>query len=94
MASPVLPTNHTCTIALTYAPGSVGTSQATLYITENAAGSPQFVTLSGTAVIPAPGAPGVTLNPSGTLQFPGTPTQGTSTSPQTVTLTNSGGATL
>jgi len=94
LSSPVLPTNHTCTIALTYAPSSAGTSQATLFVTDNAAGSPQFVTLSGTAVIPSPGAPAVALNPSGTLAFPGTPTQGTSTSPQAVTLTNSGGASL
>ncbi len=94
IASPVLPTNHTCTIAVTYAPGVAGTSQAALVITDNAAGSPQAITLSGTAVAPPPAAPAVTLSPSTALTFPGTPTQGTTTAPQVVTLTNSGGAPL
>jgi hypothetical protein len=94
MSSPVLPTNHTCSIAVTYGPSTVGTSQATLFITDNAAGSPQSIALSGAAIAPPPVAPAVTLNPGTTLAFPGTPTQGTSTGPQTVTLTNSGGAAL
>jgi hypothetical protein len=94
IASPVLLTNHTCTIAVTYAPTGVGTSQATLFVTDNAAGSPQAIPLSGTSVAPAPGTPAVTLNPASALSFPGTSTQGTSTSPQNVTLTNSGGAAL
>ena len=94
ISSPVLPTSHNCTIAVTYAPASVGASQATLFITDNAAGSPQSISLSGTAVAPPPGTPAVTLNPSATLGFPGTPTQGTSTAPQNVTLTNSGSAPL
>jgi hypothetical protein len=92
--SPVLPTNHTCTISITYSPSATGTSQATLFITDNAAGSPQFISLSGTADAAPPSSPAVTLNPSSTLTFPGTATQGTSSSPQTVTLTNSGGASL
>jgi len=72
----------------------VGTSQAALFITDNAAGSPQSIALSGTAVAPPPVAPAVTVNPASALTFPGTPTQGTSTNPQTVTVTNSGGAPL
>jgi Chitobiase/beta-hexosaminidase C-terminal domain len=92
--SPVLPTNHTCTISIIYSPSATGSSQATLFITDNAAGSPQFIPLSGTALAAPPTSPAVTLNPSSTLTFPGTATQGTSSSPQTVTLTNSGGASL
>jgi len=94
IASPVLPTNHTCSISVIYAPAAAGASQATLFISDNAAGSPQGITLLGTAVAPPPGAPAVTLNPAATLSFPGTPTQGTSTSPQIITLTNSGSAPL
>lgn len=94
LSSPVLPTNHSCTIAVTYAPTTVGTSEATLFITDNASGSPQYITLSGTAVAPSPLSRAVTLNPASTLTFPGTPTQGTSTAAQNVTLTNSGGAPL
>lgn len=94
ISSPVLPTNHTCTIAVTYAPAYPGSSQATLIVTDNAAGSPQTISLAGTAIAPTPPSPAVTLNPAGAFTFPGTPTQGTSTAPQTVTLTNSGGAAL
>ncbi|MGB7727523.1 MAG: choice-of-anchor D domain-containing protein [Candidatus Acidiferrum sp.] len=94
ISSPVLPTNHSCTIAITYAPANAGSSQATLIVTDNAAGSPQTIPLVGTAVAPIPPAPAVTLNPAGVVTFPGTPTQGTSTAAQTVTLTNSGGAPL
>jgi Chitobiase/beta-hexosaminidase C-terminal domain/Abnormal spindle-like microcephaly-assoc'd, ASPM-SPD-2-Hydin len=94
ISSPVLPTNHTCTIAVTYSPTSVGTSQAILFITDNAAGSPQSISLSGTAVEPPPTSPAVTLSPASALNFPGTSTQGTSGNPQNVTLTNSGDAPL
>ena len=94
VSSPVLPTNHTCTIAVTYSPASLGTSQAVLFITDNAPGSPQAIPLSGSSTAPAPGAPGVILNPATALNFPGTPAQGTSTNPQAITVTNSGDAAL
>jgi hypothetical protein len=94
IASPVLPTNRTCTIAVSYAPAGVGTSQATLFVTDNAPGSPQPVPLSGTSLAAQLPTPAVTLNPSATLNFPGTPTQGTSSPPQIVTLTNSGNGPL
>ncbi len=94
MSSPVLPTNHTCTIAVTYTPTAVGNSQAMLFVLDNAAGNPQSIPLSGAAVAPPTPAPTVTLNPATTLTFPGTPTQGTSTLPQNVSLTNSGNAPL
>jgi hypothetical protein len=92
--APVLPTNHGCIVAVSYSPSSPGTSIASLTITDNAAGSPQSIPLSGAAVAAPPSGPAVSLNPAPTLTFPGTPTQGTTTTPQIVTLTNSGGAPL
>jgi hypothetical protein len=86
--------NSTCTISITYSPSVAGTSQATLTVTDNAVGSPQIISLSGTAVAPPPPTPAVSLNPSGTLTFPGSTTQGTSSTPQNITLTNTGNGTL
>ena len=63
-------------------------------VADDAVGSPQAIVLSGTAPVPPPPAPAVSLNPSGTFTFPGTTTQGTSGTPQNITLTNSGNATL
>ncbi|HTZ47858.1 MAG TPA: choice-of-anchor D domain-containing protein [Verrucomicrobiae bacterium] len=94
LSSPVLPNNHSCTISVTYSPTVVGSSQAILFIADNAAGSPQSIALTGTSITPAPGAPSVSLNPASTLTFPGTPTQGTFTSPQSITVTNSGNVSL
>ena len=42
-----------CTISITFAPGAAGSFSATLSVTDNAAGSPQTTTLSGTGT-PAP----------------------------------------
>ncbi|HEY2458386.1 MAG TPA: choice-of-anchor D domain-containing protein, partial [Candidatus Acidoferrum sp.] len=47
MSSPVLKAAATCAISVTYAPSSVGSSQASLFITDNAPGSPQQIALSG-----------------------------------------------
>lgn len=93
MANPVLAPGTFCTISVIYSPTLVGTDQATLIISDNAAGSPQSVALSGSAVAPPPPAPAVTLIP-GTLNFPGTTTQGTSSASQPITITNSGNAGL
>jgi uncharacterized repeat protein (TIGR02543 family) len=41
-----------CTISVTFTPIAAGTFAATLSVTDNAAGSPQTVTLSGTATAP------------------------------------------
>src|SRR5207237_10568239 len=60
---------------------------ASVSIADNAAGSPQSVSLSGTGTAPA-----VTLNPT-SLTFGNQPTNTTS-SARTVTLTNSGTAPL
>ena len=91
---PVAPTALTatefCTINITFTPTSLGTANDTLTITDDAAGSPQTVALSG--VGQAPAAPAVTLAPS-TLTFTSQLT-GTSSAAQAVTLTNSGTALL
>lgn len=80
LGHPVLPPGTSCQVSISYAPTSTGTSSATLVITDNAAGSPQSVMLSGIAVPPPPPAPEVTLVP-GTLNFPGATTQGESEYP-------------
>jgi hypothetical protein len=89
-----LQSSSSCTISITYSPSVAGTSQATLTVTDNALGSPQIISLTGTAVAPPPPVPAVSLNPTSTLTFPGTTTQGTSSTPQNITLTNTGNGTL
>jgi hypothetical protein len=91
MTSVILQPGNTCTLSITYSPLAAGTSQATLVLTDDALRSPQMIALSGTAVPPTPA---VALNPSGTLTFPGTTTQGTSSAPQNITLTNTGNGPL
>src|SRR5439155_792918 len=79
--------NGSCTVSVTFTPTATGTRSATLTITDNAAGSPQTVSLSGTGTTLA-----VTLSPS-SLAFGNQ--QVTTTSPaQNATLTNSGAAPL
>jgi hypothetical protein len=77
-----------CTISVTFTPSAAGSRTGTLTITDNASGSPQAVTLSGTGVA----TPGVTLSPT-SLTF-ASQTDGTTSATQTVTLTNSGTAAL
>jgi hypothetical protein len=93
MANPVLAPGASCQVSVAYAPTNVGVTQAALVLTDNAPGSPQSVALTGTAVAAPPPAPEVTLTP-GTLSFPGTTTQGESSAPQSISITNSGNATL
>jgi len=47
-----LAAGSSCTISLTFTPGASGTRSANLTFTDNAADSPQTVTLSGTATVP------------------------------------------
>ncbi len=68
-----------CTILVAFKPKSIGQLSGTLSITDNAVGSPQTVTLSGTGTA-------VGLNPS-SLNF-GNQTVGTTSQPQTITVTN------
>ena len=87
-----LAANTSCNISVTFNPatGVTGALSAALTVTDNAANSPQATTLTGTST--APPAPVATLSPP-TLSFPNTAVGSTSAA-QTVTLTNSGTATL
>ena len=76
-----------CAIDVKFAPTTPGTASGTLTITDNAAGSPHTVTLSGNGQIPI-----VTLAPT-SLTFSATPVGQTSAA-QTVVLTNTGNVDL
>ena len=77
----------TCTVSVEFKPAAAGALSASLSIADNASGSPQAVTLTGTGTAPA-----VTLTPT-SLAFAST-TVGSTTAAQTVTIKNSGTATL
>jgi trimeric autotransporter adhesin len=79
-----------CTISVTFTPGSVASFAATVSVADNATGSPQTATLSGSGTAPA--VPVVALSPS-TISFGNEVTGGTA-SAQTVTLSNTGNAAL
>ncbi|MBZ5562828.1 MAG: choice-of-anchor D domain-containing protein [Acidobacteriia bacterium] len=72
-----------CTISVTFAPTAGGTRTASLTIIDDAASSPQSVSLTGTGVPPT-----VTLNPTA-LSF-GSYGIGVTSPPLAVTLTNNG----
>src|SRR2546421_751441 len=72
---------------MSFTPAATGARTATVTITDDAPGSPQSVSLAGTGIVPA-----VTLAPTN-LAF-GTQRLSTTSPAQTVTLTNSGTATL
>jgi len=76
-----------CTISVTFTPSATGGRGATLSITDNAGGSPHTVSLSGTGT-----APSASLSPT-SLTF-SSQTVNTSSSGQSVTLTNGGTAPL
>lgn len=71
---------------MTFTPSNTGAIKGAVAITTSGAGSPQIVGLSGTGAIP------VTLAPA-SLTF-AAQAVGTTSAPQTVTLTNNSGATL
>jgi pimeloyl-ACP methyl ester carboxylesterase len=77
-----------CTISVTFKPTATGARAASVSITDNAGGSPQKVSLAGTGTA----APAVTLSPT-SLSF-GNQKVGTASAVKTVTLTNSGAASL
>jgi hypothetical protein len=72
-----------CTVSLRFYPPAAGAASATLNIADNAVGSPQTVTLTGTGM-----APTVTLSAS-SLSF-GNQAMGTEGAAQIITVTNSG----
>jgi hypothetical protein len=83
--------NGSCTINLTFTPTTFGSRTATLTMTDNASGSPQTVSLTGTGT--GPHASLTSPPPPSGLIFS---SQGidTTSSAQSVTLFNSGNATL
>ncbi|HEV1994958.1 MAG TPA: choice-of-anchor D domain-containing protein [Candidatus Acidoferrum sp.] len=91
-APTVLQPSKFCIISVIFTPSATGQRQATLALLDNAPGSPQSVPLNGMGVVPPPPNPLVTLIP-GSISFP-TITQGMKGTPSTVTVTNSGNATL
>jgi YVTN family beta-propeller protein len=88
--SSVAANNGNCTISVTFTPTALGTRTATVTITDDAAGSPHMITLSGTGVVPP--APIVGLS-SPNLSF-SNQTLNTTSAAQIVTLTNTGNAAL
>ena len=79
----------TCTITLEFKPAAAAAYTATVSIKDNATGSPQSISLTGTGVA---AAPKVTL--SATAEAFGSQTAGSASAAKTVTLTNSGTASL
>jgi hypothetical protein len=85
--STVAPAGGTCTIQVTFTPTAAGTRRGVLTITDNSAGSPRTVQLSGVG-----GQGAVGLSPT-SLSFP-SQLLNTTSSAQTVTLTNTGALAL
>jgi len=81
-----VPINGSCAIQLTFTPTGPGARSATVGIADNAADSPETISLSGTT------APSVSATPS-TVSF-SNQYVGTSGLPQTVTVTNTGTASV
>ena len=70
-----------CTISVTFTPTQAGSLKGQVSVSDNASGSPQTVALSGTGTV-------ITVSPS-SLTFPSQEV-GTSSQPQSVTVTNNG----
>ncbi|MGH9433411.1 MAG: SBBP repeat-containing protein, partial [Terriglobia bacterium] len=78
-----------CTVNVTFTPTATAAANGTLTVHDNAPGSPQTVSLSGTGIT---AAPAVTFSPT-TLTF-ASRVVGTTSPPQVVTVTNTGSAAL
>src|ERR1700685_182562 len=83
-----LSVNSTCSILITFTPTGSGARPATVGITDNAADSPELITLSGTTMP----APAVSVTPQ-SATF-GSQYVGTSGLPKSVTVMNNGNAAL
>ena len=81
----------TCTLNVTFTPTAVGAATGSISLTNNSAGSPNILELSGTGTSSTP-TPAATLTPS-TLSFGSQTTDATSTA-QVLTLSNAGNAAL
>jgi hypothetical protein len=82
-----LASNASCTISITFTPTKTGSASSSLNITDNAAGSPQSVPLTGTGVASAALLSPASLSFSGVLV-------GKSSATQSVKVSNTGTATL
>jgi hypothetical protein len=87
---PQLAPGASCTISLTYTPSAVGGSSASMSFASNTLTSPDVLNLTGTGT--AVPVPVVSLSPTGMVFSP--QTVGTTSAPQTATLTNVGTAPL
>jgi hypothetical protein len=85
-----LAASASCTISVTFTPAAVANYAATISVADNAAGSPQIVTLTGEGT--AAPAPVASLSPAA-LSFPAT-TAGTASAALITTLSNTGNAVL
>jgi trimeric autotransporter adhesin len=83
LPSGTLITGASCTISVNFAPQALGTVSAMLSISDNAAGSPQSVALSGNG-----GTSGISLSPA-SLNF-ASQTVGAGSAAQAVTVSNTG----
>jgi hypothetical protein len=96
----VLPASTSCAINVTFAPQHPGPRTETVTVTDNAANSPQAVSITGTGLMPPTATATLTARPTATptpapvlqvapstLAF-GTVTIGSSSAPQSVTLSN------
>jgi centrosomal CEP192-like protein/HYDIN/CFA65/VesB family protein/ASPM-SPD-2-Hydin domain-containing protein len=81
--------NGTCSVSVTFTPGVLGSRSASLSFTDDAPASPQSVALAGTGAV---AAPAVSVNPT-SLSY-GNQNTGTTSVAKSVTVTNSGTATL
>lgn len=87
-ASGSIAANSSCTVGVQFTPQTSGSKSALLSFTDNAAGSPQTVTLAGTAQSPAT----VQVTPSSVTFTP--QAVGTKSASQQVTIANTGGNSL
>ena len=78
-----------CTLMVTFTPSAAGSSSASLAVVDNANGSPQTVSLSGTGITPA-----TTISLSSANLAFGQENMAATAPVQTVTLTNTGKASL
>jgi FG-GAP-like repeat/Abnormal spindle-like microcephaly-assoc'd, ASPM-SPD-2-Hydin len=83
-----LPADSSCNISVTFSPRTRGWRSASLNVSYVGVGSPQAVSLSGTGLAP----PTVSLKPSKLIY--GTQLVGTTSSPKTAILTNTGDQTV
>ena len=82
-----VPAGGSCTISVMFTPAAVGSRAATVAVADGAAGSPQTVTLTGTGANP-------TVSLSSTALGFGNQNLGTASSAHSVTLNNTGNASL